>query len=227
MSFRDEILKLVEGHCAETWPQKPFRPGQDPVPVSGKVFDADDVQHLVDASLDFWLTTGRYARQFETEFAKVFGLRRPPGQLRLAPNSIALTALTSPKLGDKRLKPGDEVITVATGFPTTVNPILQNGCVPVFVDVELPTYNVDVTLLEAALSPTHPSSDDRPYARQSVQPGVSRGFLRANTICGWSRIAVMRVGAELCRAQVGTFGDLARPASTRPITSPWAKAGPC
>ena len=145
MSVRDEILKLVEGHFAETWPDKPFRPGVDPVPVSGKVFDADDVKHLVDASLDFWLTTGRYARQFEAEFAKVFGLRYSllvnSGS---SANLVALTALTSPKLGDKRLKPGDEVVTVATGFPTTVNPILQNGCIPVFLDVDLPTYNVDV-----------------------------------------------------------------------------------
>ena len=123
------------------------------MPVSGKVFDAEDVKHLVDASLDFWLTTGRYARQFEAEFAKVFGLRSAllvnSGS---SANLVALTALTSPKFGDKRLKPGDEVITVATGFPTTINPIIQNGCVPVFIDVELPTYNVDVTRLEAALS---------------------------------------------------------------------------
>src|SRR5260370_28496588 len=153
MSFRDDILNLVAGHFAETWPPKPFRPGVDPVPVSGKVFDAEDVRHLVDASLDFWLTTGRYARQFEEEFAKAFGLRSAllvnSGS---SANLVALTALTSPKLGGRRLKPGDEVITAAAGFPTTVNPILQNGCVPVFVDVTLPTYNVDVGQLDEALS---------------------------------------------------------------------------
>src|SRR5262249_42240970 len=143
-SVRQQILGLMEAHYAEAWPARAFRPGVDPVPVSGKCFDADDLRHLVDASLDFWLTTGRYARQFEAEFAKSFGTRSAllvnSGS---SANLVALTALTSPRLGEGRLKPGDEVITVATGFPTTVNPIIQNACVPVFIDVSLPTYNVD------------------------------------------------------------------------------------
>src|SRR5262249_11659527 len=109
---------------------------------------------LLDASLDFWLTAGRHARRFERDFADYFGLRSSllvnSGS---SANLIAFTALTSPLLGDRRLKPGDEVITVAAGFPTTVNPILQNGCVPVFVDISLPTYDLDVSHLEAALAP--------------------------------------------------------------------------
>ncbi len=210
MSVRQEILKLVEGHFAEAWPEKPFRPGVDPVPVSGKVFDADDVKHLVDASLDFWLTTGRYARQFEAEFARVFGLRYAllvnSGS---SANLIALTALTSPKLGDKRLKPGDEVITVATGFPTTVNPILQNGCVPVFIDVELPTYNVDVTRLESALS-------DRTRAVM-IAHTLGNPFNASTAVadfCAKHDLWLVEdccdaVGAEFGGKKVGTFGDVA------------------
>jgi CDP-6-deoxy-D-xylo-4-hexulose-3-dehydrase len=209
MSVRQEILKLVEGHFAETWPNKPFRPGVDPVPVSGKVFDADDVKHLVDASLDFWLTTGRYARQFEAEFAKVFGLRYSllvnSGS---SANLVALTALTSPKLGDKRLKPGDEVITVATGFPTTINPILQNGCTPVFLDVDMPTYNVDVTRLEAALSDRTRAvmiahTLGNPFNVGAVADFCSKHDLWLVEDC------CDAVGAEFDGKKVGTFGDFA------------------
>ena len=109
---------------------------------------------LVDASLDFWLTTGRYAARFEREFARRFGVRECSlVNSGSSANLCAISALTSPKLGDRRLVAGHEVITVAAGFPTTVNPIIQNGLVPVFVDVTVPTYNVDVTQLEEALSP--------------------------------------------------------------------------
>ena len=112
------------------------------------------MQSLVDSSLDFWLTTGRFAAQFEKEFSRFMGVRHAilvnSGS---SANLLALSTLTSPELNDKALKPGDEVITVAAGFPTTVNPILQNQLVPVFVDVHIPTYNIDVHQLEAALSP--------------------------------------------------------------------------
>ena len=129
-------------------------PGETPVPVSGRVFDADELLHLVDASLDFWLTTGRYAKRFELEFAQAVGVRHAllcnSGS---SANLLAVSALTSKKLGERRLRPGDEVITVAAGFPTTVNPIVLNRLVPVFVDVELGTYNLDVSQLEAAVGP--------------------------------------------------------------------------
>ena len=152
--MRQEILRLVADYCAEAFPSREFVPGETPVPVSGRVFDADDLRHLVDASLDFWLTTGRYADRFEREFASFMGVRHAilcnSGS---SANLLALSALTSPKLGERRLKPGDEVITVAAGFPTTVNPIVQNRLVPVFLDIELGTYNVDVGYLEEAISP--------------------------------------------------------------------------
>ena len=152
--LRQEILALVSRYYEVAFPNKPFVPGETPVPISGRVFDADDLVHLVDASLDFWLTTGRYADQFEREFARFMGVRHAilcnSGS---SANLLALSALTSPKLGERRLRPGDEVITVAAGFPTTVNPIIQNGLVPVFLDIELGTYNVDVRYLEEAVGP--------------------------------------------------------------------------
>jgi len=151
--LRRQILSLVGEYCAEAFPAREFDAGKSAVPVSGKVFDSAEMRLLVDASLDFWLTTGRYAAKFEREFARWFGVRDCSlVNSGSSANLCAVSALTSPKLGDRRLTPGDEVITVAAGFPTTVNPILQNGLVPVFVDVTAPTYNVDVTQLEAALS---------------------------------------------------------------------------
>jgi CDP-6-deoxy-D-xylo-4-hexulose-3-dehydrase len=154
-ALRAQILQLTREYHAEAFPDRPFEAGTTNVPVSGRVFDAEDLTHLVDSSLDFWLTTGRFAHQFERRFAKeVFGRRHAilvnSGS---SANLVAFSALTSKKLGSRRIKPGDEVITVATGFPTTVNPAVQFGAVPVFLDVDVPTYNIDVTHLEDALSP--------------------------------------------------------------------------
>src|SRR5580658_2860392 len=135
--LREQILRLVAEYHDEAFAPSEFIPGVSPVPVAGRVFDASEVQHVVDAGLDFWLTTGRFAEEFEKRFAAFFGRR-----FSLLVNSgssanlVAVSALTSPKLGDRRLRPGDEVITVAAGFPTTVNPIVQCGLVPVFVDID-------------------------------------------------------------------------------------------
>jgi CDP-6-deoxy-D-xylo-4-hexulose-3-dehydrase len=150
---RSQIRGLVADYHAAAFAPKPFQAGVTPVPVSGRVFDAEDIQSLMEATLDFWLTTGRFALQFEKSFAKYFGIRTATlVNSGSSADLLALTALTSPKLGDRQLKPGDEVITVAGGFPTTVNPIIQNGLVPVFLDLQIPTYNIDVTQLEAAYS---------------------------------------------------------------------------
>ena len=128
-------------------------PGTDYLPYGGRIFDEDEVQNLVDSSLDFWLTTGRFADQFESEFSRYLGA---PYALLVnsgsSANLLAFMALTSPALGDRQIKRGDEVITVAAGFPTTVSPILQFGAVPVFIDVTIPSYNIDVSLLDKALS---------------------------------------------------------------------------
>jgi CDP-6-deoxy-D-xylo-4-hexulose-3-dehydrase len=151
--LREQILALTRAHH-EAQVAAPFIPGETPVPVAGRVHDADEVERLVDASLDMWLTAGRYAEEFERRFAALLGVRHAllcnSGS---SANLLAVSALTSPRLGARRLQPGDEVLTVAAGFPTTVNPIIQNGLVPVFVDIEPETWNVDVDRLAAAVGP--------------------------------------------------------------------------
>ena len=208
-ALRDRILGLVAEYHAHAFVPRPFVPGKSPVPVAGRVFDADELRHLVDASLDFWLTAGRFAAQFETEFARVCGQRHAllvnSGS---SANLLAIAALTSARLGDRKLEPGDEVITVAAGFPTTVNPIFQQGLVPVFVDVSLPTYNVDVRQLEEAVGPR------------------TRGVILAHTLGNPFDLAAVKrfveahhlwlvedccdaLGATYAGQQVGTFGDFA------------------
>lgn len=131
---------------------KAFAPG-DRIPYAGRVFDEKEIAAIVDSSLDFWLTAGRYAEKFEKDFAKFLGVKHCSlTNSGSSANLLAFMALTSPKLGEKRIKKGDEVITVAAAFPTTVAPIIQYGAVPVFVDITLPTYNIDCAQLEKALS---------------------------------------------------------------------------
>src|SRR5664279_5478870 len=151
--LRQQILDLSAQYFVETSSLAEFKPGQSPVPVSGKVIDGSDVSAVVDSALDAWFTTGRFAEDFERKLARFVGVRSASlVNSGSSANLVAVSALTSPKLGDRQLKPGDEVITVAAGFPTTVNPILQNGLVPVFLDVTLPSYQADVSQLDAALS---------------------------------------------------------------------------
>lgn len=151
--MRDAVIEASRKYF-HSLPPRRIRPGQDYIPVSGKVLDQDDLVSLVESSLDMWLTAGRFADEFEKKFAEFmdrkYCLLVNSGS---SANLVAFSSLTSPLLGSKRIKAGDEVITVAAGFPTTVNPILQNGCVPVFIDVELGTYQIDISRLEAALSP--------------------------------------------------------------------------
>lgn len=151
--LRDQVLAATTSHYAvKHAPRSGFAPGER-IPYAGRVFDQREIENLVDSSLDFWLTTGRYAEQFERDFAQFLGIRHCSlVNSGSSANLLAFMALTSPKLGERRIRPGDEVITVAAGFPTTVAPIVQYGAVPVFVDVSLPTYNVDVARLEPALS---------------------------------------------------------------------------
>ena len=151
--LRQQILDLTAQYFAEAFPLTEFKPGITPVPVSGKVIDGADIGAVVESALDGWFTTGRFAEDFERKLARFVGVRSASlVNSGSSANLLALTALTSIKLGEKRLKPGDEVITVAAGFPTTINPIIQNRLVPVFVDVALPTYEIDVSQLEAARS---------------------------------------------------------------------------
>jgi len=151
--LRQQILDLSSQYFAEAFPISEFAPGQSPVPVSGKVIDGGDLSCVVDSALDCWFTTGRFAEEFERKLARFVGIRCASlVNSGSSANLLAVSALTSPKLGDRRLKPGDEVITVAAGFPTTVNPILQNRLVPVFVDVTIPNYEIDISQLEVARS---------------------------------------------------------------------------
>lgn len=150
---RREIKKLVADYYHEYKEnKKPFQPG-DRVTYAARVFDEKEMCSLVDAALDFWLTTGRFAEEFEREFAKWLGVKFAHlVNSGSSANLIAFSVLTAPELGERRIKRGDEVITVAAGFPTTVTPVIQYGAVPVFVDVTIPQYNIDATRLEAALS---------------------------------------------------------------------------
>jgi CDP-6-deoxy-D-xylo-4-hexulose-3-dehydrase len=154
LALRAQIAKLVEEYAALSLAPAPFEPGATAVPPSGKLIGAEELKLMVEASLDGWLTTGRFNERFERALAQFLGVRHViTVNSGSSANLVAFSALTSPELGDRSIRPGDEVIGVAAGFPTTVNPILQFGAVPVFVDVELGTYNVDVAQLEAAIGP--------------------------------------------------------------------------
>ncbi|MDR3639333.1 MAG: lipopolysaccharide biosynthesis protein RfbH [Isosphaeraceae bacterium] len=207
--LRLRILESVRAYHEAAFQSRAFVPGETPVACAGRVFDAEELVRLVDSSLDFWLTTGRYAEQFEREFAALFGVRHAllvnSGS---SANLLALSCLTSPKLGDRRLRPGDEVITVAAGFPTTVNPIIQNNLVPVFVDVDLPTYNIDVTQLDDARSDRTRAimiahTLGNPFDLDAVQ-----SFARAHDL--WLiEDCCDAVGSTYRGRPVGSFGDLA------------------
>lgn len=151
--MRREISELVEKFSNEVDKTQNFIPGKSPIPPAGKVVGAKERQLMVEAALDAWLTTGRFNSEFQNKLSEYLGVKYALTTVSgSAANLLALTALTSPKLGSRRLCPGDEVITVAAGFPTTVNPIIQNGLVPVFVDADIPTYNIDASKIALAIS---------------------------------------------------------------------------
>ena len=207
--IREELRALVRQYCDVALAPQAFVPGQSSVPVSGKVLDSTEIESLVEASLDAWLTTGRFAAQFEREFAAFMGVRCASlVNSGSSANLAALSCLTSPSLSDRKLSAGDEVITVAAGFPTTVNPILQNGLVPVFVDVQIPTYNIDVTQLEAAVSNRTKAimlahTLGNPFDVDAVMELASKHNLWVIEDC------CDAVGSTYNGRSVGTFGHLA------------------
>lgn len=153
-ALRRRISNLVDEYATLTLYDQPFHPGQTPVPPSGKKLGAPELKNMVDAALDGWLTTGRFNDEFEKRLATYLGVKHLiTVNSGSSANLVAFSALTSPKLGARAIEAGDEVIAVAAGFPTTVNPILQFGAVPVFVDVEIGTYNIDASRVEEAISP--------------------------------------------------------------------------
>jgi CDP-6-deoxy-D-xylo-4-hexulose-3-dehydrase len=207
--LRQRILDLTAEYFEEAFPARAFVAGESVVPVSGKVIDAADMQAVVDSALDGWFTTGRFAKEFERKLARFVGVRSASlVNSGSSANLIAVSALTSPKLGDRQLKPGDEVITVAAGFPTTVNPIIQNRLVPVFLDVALPTFEVDVTQLDAALSPK---------TRAIIIAHTLGNVFDVETVAAFARKHNLWLIEDCCDAlgstlngkKVGTFGDIA------------------
>ncbi|MES2523785.1 MAG: lipopolysaccharide biosynthesis protein RfbH [Gemmatimonadota bacterium] len=207
--LREQIRALVAEYHAAAFEPGAFVAGASPVPVSGKVFGAEELQHLVDAGLDFWLTTGRFAAQFERQFAQRMNVRHAilvnSGS---SANLLALSALTSSQLGARALQPGDEVITVAAGFPTTVNPIIQVGAVPVFIDVALPGYGIRLEDLDRARS-------DRTRAVMIAHTlGNPFDVAAVRAFCDLHELWLIEdccdaVGATWDNRAVGTFGDLA------------------
>jgi CDP-6-deoxy-D-xylo-4-hexulose-3-dehydrase len=179
------------------------------VPVSGKVIDAKDICSVVDSALDAWFTTGRFADEFEGRLARFVGVRSASlVNSGSSANLVALSALTSPKLGDRRLKPGDEVLTVAAGFPTTVNPIFQNRLVPVFLDVTLPTYEIDVAKLEAAYSPKMKAVMIAHTLGNVFDLDAVTAFCREHKL--WLiEDCCDALGSTYKGRKVGTFGDIA------------------
>ncbi len=207
--LRAQISDLVGQYHALAFAPREFVPGSSAIPVSGKVFDAEEMQLLVDSGLDFWLTTGRFAAQFERGLAAQFHLRHAMlVNSGSSANLLAVSCLTSPALGADRLQPGDEVITVAAGFPTTVNPIIHNRLVPVFVDVSLPTYNLDVSQLEAAYSNRTRAIIVAHTLGNPFDLAAVTAFAQKHDL--WLiEDSCDALGATYNGKHVGTFGDLA------------------
>ncbi len=226
--LRRKVFDAVRAYFDFRHAPRPFIPGSTYIPASGKVFDFKELQALTDASLDFWLTADRYAAEFERRFTRrLKTCRTLLVNSGSSANLLAMSALADPSLGKQRFKPGDEVVTTAACFPTTVAPITQQGLIPVLVDVDIPTYNVSPATLEAAISPktkaivlahTHSAilSTPRPYP--ASPPAAGSGLSRT---AATPSARVGRIGPS--RAS----GTSPHSAFTPPTTSPWARAGPC
>ena len=207
--LRSQISDLVQQYADIAYAPKPFVPGQTAVPVSGKVIGAGELKMMVDASLDGWLTTGRFNAMFEQRLAQFLGVKYLiTVNSGSSANLVAFSTLTSPKLGDRAIKQGDEVIGVAAGFPTTVNPILQFGAVPVFVDVDLATHNIDASKIEAAITQKTKAimlahSLGNPFNLDVVTALCKKYNLWLVEDC------CDALGATYNGQMVGTFGDIA------------------
>lgn len=207
--IRSEIARLVEQYAALSLRPAPFLPGATAVPPSGKWLDAQELKYMVEASLDGWLTTGRFNAEFESKLAAFIGVKHLiTVNSGSSANLVAFNTLTSPKLGDRAIRQGDEVIGVAAGFPTTVNPILQYGAVPVFVDVDALTHNIDADKIEAAISPKTKAimlahSLGNPFNLDVVTALCKKyGLWLVEDCCD-------ALGSTYRGQMVGTFGDIA------------------
>jgi CDP-6-deoxy-D-xylo-4-hexulose-3-dehydrase len=207
--LRYQISELVQQYADIAYAPKAFVPGESAVPVSGKVIGSKELKFMVDASLDGWLTTGRFNAMFEQRLAQFLGVKYLiTVNSGSSANLVAFSTLTSPKLGDRAIKQGDEVVGVAAGFPTTVNPIMQFGAVPVFVDVDLATHNIDVSKIEAAITPKTKAimlahSLGNPFNLDVVTALCKKHNLWLVEDC------CDALGATYNGQLVGTFGDIA------------------
>jgi CDP-6-deoxy-D-xylo-4-hexulose-3-dehydrase len=207
-NLRSQISSLVLEFAQEQYKEKKFIPGETVIPPSGKLLGYEELQNMVDASLDGWLTTGRFNKQFEEKLAAFLGVKYCLSvNSGSSANLVAFSALTSPKLGDRAIKIGDEVIGVAAGFPTTVNPIIQFGAVPVFVDVDIKTHNIDADLIEAAITPKTKA------IMLAHALGNPFNLGKVVELCKKYNLWLIEdtcdaLGAEYNGKKVGTFGDI-------------------
>jgi CDP-4-dehydro-6-deoxyglucose reductase, E1 len=208
-SIRKDIAELVVQYAELQYQKKPFELGMSVVPPSGKVIGAEELQLMVEASLDGWLTTGRFNEQFENQLADFIGIKHLiTVNSGSSANLVAFSTLTSPKLGERAIRRGDEVIGVAAAFPTTVNPIVQFGAIPVFVDVDLFTHNVNVDLIEAAITPKTKA------IMLAHTLGNPFNLSRVRALCEKYNLWLIEdccdaLGAKYDGQVVGTFGDIA------------------
>ncbi len=207
-TLRAEIAALVSEYAKEQYKPKHFIPGETPIPPSGKLLGEEELQNMVSASLDGWLTTGRFNAEFEKQLAAYLGVKYCLSvNSGSSANLVAFSTLTSPKLGERAIKKGDEVIGVAAGFPTTVNPIIQFGAIPVFVDVDIKTHNVNADLIEAAITPKTKA------IMLAHALGNPFNLGKVVELCNKHKLWLIEdtcdaLGAEYNGQKCGTFGDI-------------------
>jgi len=209
LKIKDKILKSVDSYSQINFKNKRFVPGKSEVPVTGKVIGSLELKNMVEASLDGWLTTGRFNEQFEKKLANFIGIKcLLTVNSGSSANLIAFSALTSPKLKDRAIQKGDEIISVAASFPTTVNPIIQFGAVPVFIDVKIPTYNIDENLIEEAIN------NKTKAIMLAHTLGNPFNIKKIKEICDKYNLWLIEdscdaLGSKYNGQNIGTFGDLA------------------
>lgn len=208
LEIKTQIHALIESYYQEVFKDKPFVKGESSVPVSGKVFDHKELQYITDAALDGWFTTGRFNTEFEKKLAKYMNIKSLlTVNSGSSANLVAFSALTAHELGDRAIKAGDEVITVAASFPTTINPMLQYGVIPVFIDVKIPTYQMDTDYLEQALSPKTKA------VMVAHTLGNTFDLAAVKAFCDKHKLWLIEdccdaLGATYNGKHVGTFGDI-------------------
>ena len=209
INLKNKIFNLVKKYSDLEFGKKKFIPGKTTIPPTGKVIGNLELQNMVEASLDGWLTAGRFNKNFEEKLSKFIGIKHLiTANSGSSANLIAFSALTSPKLKERAIKPLDEVITVAAGFPTTINPIVQFGAIPVFVDVKIPTYNIDETLIEEAITPKTKAIMIAHTLGNPFNLKIVKSICEKNNL--WLiEDSCDALGSTYEGKMVGTFGDIA------------------